>query len=94
MSDTILTIAGDFGIYRAAELKPLIAAQVADFEEPALDLGAVTEMDSAGLQLLLFAEREAAARGRTLRIAAASPVVADVLKVSGVQSRFASESGS
>ena len=78
-----LTIAGEFGIYRAAELKPLLLAHVVDIDEPALALGSVTEMDASGLQLLLFARREAAALGKSLHISSASPAVLEVLGVAG-----------
>lgn len=84
MSDTTCTIDGEFGIYRVAELKPQILAHVVDVSEPALDLGNVTEMDAAGLQLLLFARREARARGKTLHLSRTSPIVQEVLQVAGL----------
>jgi anti-sigma B factor antagonist len=83
MTEATLALEGEFGIYRAAELKPQLLAHVTDVDEPALDLGSVTEMDAAGLQLLLFARREAAARGKRLHLAGASPVVREVLHVAG-----------
>jgi len=84
MDENTLTIDGEFGIYRAAELKPHILAHVIDIDEPVLALGSVTEIDAAGLQLLLFARREAASRGKSLRIASASPAVEEVLQVAGL----------
>jgi len=77
-------IDGEFGIYRVAELKPQILALVVDIDEPALDLGNVTEMDAAGLQLLLFARREARARGKSLHLTRVSPIVQDVLQLAGM----------
>lgn len=84
MDENTLTIDGEFGIYRAAELKPQILAHVIDIDEPVLALGNVTEIDAAGLQLLLFARREAASRGKSLRVSSASPVVEEVLHVAGL----------
>jgi len=84
MDENTLTIDGELGIYRAAELKPQILAHVIDIDEPVLALGNVTEIDAAGLQLLLFARREAASRGKLLRIGSASPAVEEVLHVAGL----------
>ncbi len=84
MTDATCTIDGEFGIYRVAELKPQILALVIDIDDPALDLGNVTEMDAAGLQLLLFARREARARGKSLHLTRVSPVVQEVLQVAGI----------
>lgn len=71
-------VEGDLTIYRAAELKPaLLAALEADgpFE---IDLAAVTEIDGAGLQLVVAARREAERRGREVSCAAASPAVEEL----------------
>jgi len=84
MDEHTLTIDGEFGIYRVAELKPQILAHVIDIDEPVLDLGNVTEIDAAGLQLLLFARREANTLGKTLCISSASPAVQEVLHVAGL----------
>lgn len=51
-----------------------------------LDLGEVTDFDSAGVQLLLAARRSLAERGQRLQVATASPVVRDGLQVFGLQS--------
>lgn len=44
-----------------------------------IDLSAVTEMDTAGIQLLLLARREATQRQMTLRLLSPSPAVNDVV---------------
>jgi anti-sigma B factor antagonist len=49
-----------------------------------LDLGSVTDIDSAGVQLLLATRRSVAERGATLSIVAASPSVAEALAVFGL----------
>ncbi|MGB9108811.1 MAG: STAS domain-containing protein, partial [Telluria sp.] len=72
-----LAVEGELTIYRAAELKPALLDAVRAHDAPALDLSAVTEFDSAGLQLLLMARREAAGLGKQLAVSAASPAVRD-----------------
>lgn len=79
-----LAIAGEMTIYRAAELKPLLLDAVRTHPAPALDLSAVTEFDSAGLQLLLMARREAARLGKRLAVPAAGAAVRDVLALLGL----------
>lgn len=79
-----LAVEGEMTIYRAAELQPLLLDAVRAHAAPALDLSAVTEFDSAGLQLLLAARRLAASLGKTLRVVAASPAVADVFALLGL----------
>jgi anti-anti-sigma factor len=79
-----MRVEGEMTIYRAAELKPALLDAVRAHEAPALDLSAVTEFDSAGLQLLLMARQEAARLGRQLAVTAASPAVRDVCALLGM----------
>jgi len=75
-----LAIRGEFTIFCAAEMK---ARLVETLENPAtdleIDLADVTEIDSAGLQLMVLIKREAIARGKTLRFAQHSAAVLDLL---------------
>lgn len=80
-----LAVGDEMTIYRAAELKPALLDAVRTHDAPALDLAAVTEFDSAGLQLLMMARREAAALGKRLDICAASPAVRDVFALLGLE---------
>jgi anti-sigma B factor antagonist len=50
-----------------------------------LDLAAVSEFDSAGVQLLLATRRSLTERGSSLRIVGASRTVTDALSVYGLQ---------
>lgn len=69
-------LAGELTIYTVAEIKaPLLAATAQASVE--LDLSQVTEIDCAGLQLLMLLKREAKAAARVLRLARHSPVVLD-----------------
>ena len=79
-----LAVEGELTIYRAAELKDVLLDAVRQHAAPAFDLSAVTECDSAGLQLLLVARQEAAALGKALRVLGASPAVADVHALLGL----------
>jgi anti-sigma B factor antagonist len=84
-------IDGEFTIYRAAELADALKAALAGLPPQApfeIDLGGVTEMDSAGVQLLMSARRSAADGGRTLRVAARSPAVAEVFRTLQLDAQF------
>lgn len=59
---SLLEIAGEMTIYTAAALLKDIDAALAKGGDVELRLGGVTEMDTAGLQLLLLARRRAGAR--------------------------------
>jgi len=74
-----LGLAGDFCIVAAAELRERLLAALAEADALEVDLAAVTEMDSAGVQLMLAATRSAAAAGKSLRFVAAAPAVVDIL---------------
>jgi len=79
-----MRIEGEMTIYRAAELKPALLDTVREHAAPRLDLSAVTEFDSAGLQLLLVARQEAARLGKRLAVGAASSAVRDVFALLGI----------
>lgn len=79
-----IVIEGELTIYRAAELKPVLLEAVRPHDTPALDLSAVTEFDSAGLQLLLMARQEAQRLGKPLQVAGASPAVREVFALLGM----------
>jgi anti-anti-sigma factor len=83
-----LAVEGELTIYRAAELKPALMDAVRAHDAPVFDLSAVTEFDSAGLQLLLMARREAALLGRQLAVSAASPAVRDACALLGIDFGF------
>lgn len=84
-----LALAGELTIYAAAEAKAPLLAPLAECGELVIDLAGVSEIDSAGLQLLLLARREAEAAGRPLRFADASPAVAELVALYGLTAWFA-----
>ena len=86
-----LRIEGELTIYRAAELAAAMKAMLAEVPAGAsfgIDRSEVTEMDCAGVQLLLAARRSAGQSGRTLRIAGDSPAVAEVFQTLQLASHF------
>lgn len=84
----VVQIEGELSIYSAAELKPQLYSVLQQHVELELDLSAVSEMDSAGLQLLIAAKREAQALGRTLRLTQHSPAVLEVLDLCNMAAFF------
>jgi anti-sigma B factor antagonist len=84
MSVEVMRVEGEMTIYRAAELKPVLLDAMRTQAAPALDLSAVTEFDSAGLQLLLVAREEAARLGKRLAVSAASSSVRDAFALLGM----------
>ncbi len=81
-------VEGDMTVYTAAELKPALLALLADFRRMEIDLGAVAEMDTAGLQLLALAKLEAARAGGELRLANHSDAVREALDLCGMVGFF------
>jgi anti-anti-sigma factor len=72
-------IAGEMTIYTAADLHAQMLAAINKRRAARLlDLSEVTEFDTAGLQIVLVAQRQASALGRQLRIVKASPAVHEV----------------
>jgi anti-anti-sigma factor len=84
-SSAALRIDGELTIYRAQELmRPLVDA-AAHATPGGIDLRGVTEIDTAGVQLLLLAARAARAAGGPLRITGCSDVVAEALALLGIE---------
>ena len=81
----VLRIQGELTIFRAAELKPVLLDQPAPSE---IDLSGVTELDTAGVQLLLLAKATALAAHRELRLVAPSPAVTEVLELLNLAAYF------
>lgn len=79
LSPVPLRIESEMSIYQAWELKQRILAAIEARPDLDLDLAAVGEFDTAGLQLLLLARREAEQRGGRLRVLQASEAVTGIL---------------
>lgn len=75
-------------IYRAASLKEELMALLEKGPQLAIDLSRVSELDTAGLQLLIMAKNEAVARGGELQLQGHSPAVLNVLDLCNMANFF------
>ena len=83
-----LSINESMTIYQAPELKARLLETLGSAEIIELDLSQVGEIDSAGLQLLLLAKREAGAAGKTMTIVSHSPAVREVIEFTNLARHF------
>ncbi len=83
-----LRLEGELTIYRAAALKDQLLAAIAPDAELGLDLSGVTELDSAGVQVLMLAKQAAAAVAGQLRLQGHSPAVIEVFELLDLTARF------
>ncbi|MGB4467888.1 MAG: STAS domain-containing protein [Azovibrio sp.] len=74
-----ITLQEDLTIYHAQEQKMLLLETLAQADAVELDLSQVSEMDTAGLQLLILLKREAQKAGKKATIAAHSQAVRSVI---------------
>ncbi|MBB1075021.1 STAS domain-containing protein [Rhodoferax sp. 4810] len=81
----VLKIDGELTIFRAMELKPALLALPPVTE---IDLSGVTDLDTAGVQLLMLAKKTAQAQGRDVRLVGHSPAVMDVFELLNVAAYF------
>ena len=78
-STSRLAIDQDMTIYHAETLKAELMGNVAQNQVIELDLSRVSEIDTAGIQLLMLAKRECQKQDKTLRIVAHSPRVHELM---------------
>jgi anti-sigma B factor antagonist len=77
-----MSIEGEMTVYTAASLaKQVLAGLAKRAAIRLLDLSKVSEIDTAGLQILLVARRQAAALGRELQIVTPSSAVGEVFQL-------------
>jgi anti-sigma B factor antagonist len=79
-----IRVTGEMTVYTAGQIKePLLDAITDAPANIQLDLSEVSELDTAGVQLLLLIRRAALASGRNLQLGAESAIVRDVLTLCG-----------
>ena len=78
-SSQLLALTEDLTIYHALEQKNALLAALANTDELELDLLHVSEIDTAGLQLLVLLKKEAQRSGKTISIIAHSQSVRAVI---------------
>lgn len=83
-----LQLKGEMTIYTALEMKAQMMLHLGKAKELEVDLSQVTEIDSAGLQLLILLKRETASQHAVLRLTAHSTPVTDVIDTLNLASYF------
>ena len=76
-----IEIRGELSIFTAAVLRQQLLDALDGETDVEVDLSAVSEMDSAGMQLMVAAKREAGVRNKSLRFTGHSPAVFDILEL-------------
>jgi len=75
----LLSLAEDLTIYHALEQKNILLEALRSTEDLELDLLKVSEIDTAGLQLLILLKKEAQSTGKRVSIVAHSQAVRSVI---------------
>lgn len=83
-----LAINGEMTIYTALEQKNALVHPLKSAKELQIDLSGVSEIDSAGLQLLLFLKREATELGIKLGLIHHSKAVVEVFELLNLSKHF------
>ncbi|TWC28177.1 anti-anti-sigma factor [Pseudomonas sp. SJZ079] len=84
----LLHIEDEMTIYTAADLKSQLLPHLAQPADLEIDLSQVAELDSAGLQLLILAKREATRLGGALRLSRHSRAVLEVFDLCNLAAFF------
>jgi anti-sigma B factor antagonist len=72
---------GELSIYTAGESKAELMNALAGAEDLEIDLASVTEIDTAGVQLLILLKREASRQGKRLALTGHSPAVMELTEL-------------
>ncbi|WP_349254865.1 STAS domain-containing protein [Roseateles cellulosilyticus] len=83
-----LALDGELTIYRASEICELLKSALGARQDLELNLSGVTELDSAGVQLLMAAKKSAAASQCALRLIDHSPTVLEVFEILNLAAHF------
>jgi len=88
MTQVELRIDGECNIYRADELKHALTEPLQVGVRLVVDLSAVSELDTCGLQLLMLAKRTAKTVGAELQLLGHSPAVLEVFELLNMAAFF------
>lgn len=83
-----LTVDGEMTINTALELKNALLGPLTDCNGLEMNLAEVSEIDSAGVQLMILLKTEAQAAGKVLRITGHSPAVLEILDLYDLEGFF------
>ena len=81
-------VKGEMTIYTAAECRDLLLQCLQSCREAEIDLSGVSDIDSAGVQLLIQAKREGARHGKPVRLVAHSAAVQEIIDLFQLASEF------
>jgi anti-anti-sigma factor len=81
-------ISGELTIYTAAQEKHVLQQLLETEDALEINLSQVSEMDSAGLQVLIVLKQEAARQNKKLHYSMHSKAVLDVLEMSNMMAAF------
>ena len=91
-SGTVLSVDGDLTIYTVAQAKQSLLEDYENFSSPvALDLHGVSEIDTAGLQLLLFMHKLLSGINKNVHVTKSNEHVDSMLKNMDVATYFTLE---
>ncbi len=79
-----IALAGEVTVYNAGDVCDRLIAALDETDDVDVDLSQVTEIDSAGVQLIVAAKREAEARHKVMHFSGCSRGVLDVLTLLGL----------
>jgi len=83
-----MALGGELTIYAAAELKDSLIGAVGECSEMEINLSEVSDIDTAGLQVLMLAKRQAVAANKTLRMVGHSRPVMELLELYNMAALF------
>jgi anti-sigma B factor antagonist len=86
-----IAISGELNIYTAGELRDRLINESGGIDDIELDLAEVSEIDSAGLQLLIALSRQLSGEGRQFRIGQCHPAVREAIAFSRQTALFGEE---
>jgi len=85
---TPLKIEGELTVFTVHELKVRLLAALGEGRPLQIDLSGVSEVDGAGIQLLLATQREARHRGSAITLLAVPPQVEEALMLTDLTHEF------
>ncbi|WPP02475.1 STAS domain-containing protein (plasmid) [Pseudomonas sp. HR96] len=88
LATPVLVIAGEMTIYTASDWSTRLLPLLSSAGDIAIDLSQVTEMDAAGVQLLMLAKREALRNGSRLHLKCHSQSVLDTFELCDLATYF------
>lgn len=84
----VLHIEGEMTIYTAAMLQQQLQQQLPQYAELELNLSAVTDIDGAGLQLLMATKQQAVNQNCVLRLTHHSPAILEAFDLCNMAAFF------